>query len=278
MEFTVLCEKFDRDLKAIKMSPVGIIEESTMAINLCHKFLKILKSKILQDGFENKMAEIKFFKSIKQIPLMPLIYYSEIRSFELQFPKGNVDCQIEHIKKKINKLNRFFLINLDFIQYINSGFKHFDEQYFTREFLEDYHITSSNFYFQDSDFATSRDMLLGKVDAYNKFIIYLQNRLIHKNVSEINIQSESNTNPKLKWTSSKSALTELIYALHHSNVINNGNVEIKDIAISLQNSFNIDLPDFYKTYLEIKSRKKSKTKFLDELSINLISKMNKSEE
>ncbi|MBN4058083.1 RteC domain-containing protein, partial [Olleya sp. AH-315-K02] len=35
--------------------------------------------------------------------------------------------------------------------------------------------------------------------------------------------------------------------------------------------------DFYKVYSEIKVRKKSRTKFLDELSIGLSSEMNKSD-
>ena len=278
MEFRLLCEKFEKQLEGIEILPSDILVRSTKAINLSRDFLHTLKMDIVKSDFNSKSDEIIFFKQTKQIPLVLLIYYSEIRSFELQFPKGNTDCQRKYIKKKINKLNRFFLINMDFIQYLESGFIHFDEQYFTRDFLEDYHITSSKFYFQDPDFSTSRDMLLGKVKAYNKFIIYLQNRLAQTNIVKVDAQSATMYNPNLKWTSSKSALTELIYALHHSQVINNGNVEIKDIALSLQHLFNFDLTDFYKTYLEIKLRKKSRTKFLDKLSTNLISEMEKSEE
>lgn len=278
MEFKLLCDKFEKQLGEIEILPSNIVTRSTTGINLSRDILHSFKKRIIKSDFKLKSDEIIFFKQTKQIPLIPLIYYSEIRSFELQFPKGNMDCQRKYIKKKINKLNRFFLYNMDFIQYIESGFTHFDEHYFTRDFLEDYHITSSKFYFQDPDFSTSRDMLLGKVKAYNKFIIYLQNRMLQTITVKINPQSATNYNPNLKWTSSKSALTELIYALHHSRVINNGNVEIKDIALSMQYLFNIDLTDFYKTYLEIKSRKKSRTKFLDKLSTNLISQMDNSEE
>ena len=277
MEFNLLCEKFEKELEGINILPSDILARSTKAINLSRDFLYILKKEIIKNGFNDKSDEIIFFKQTKQIPLIPLIYYSEIRSFEIQFPKGNIDCQRKYIKKKINKLNRFFLYNMDFVQYLESGFTHFDEHYFTRDFLEDYHITSSKFYFQDPDFSTSRDMLLGKVKAYNKFIIYLQNRLTQKKSAEIETKSNTIHNPNLKWTSSKSALTELIYALHHSRVVNNGNVDIKDIALSMQHLFNFDLTDFYKTYSEIKSRKKSRTKFLDELSTNLISQMENSE-
>lgn len=82
----------------------------------------------------------------------------------------------------------------------------------------------------------------------------------------------------LHWTSSKSALTELIYSLYHSNVINNGNLDIKELANALEDIFQVDLGDFYKIFAELKSRKKSRTKFLDELSIILQHQMDKSEE
>lgn len=278
MELKLLCQKFEQELEEIKMMPSDVLERSTSAINLSRDFLHILKKEILKDNFKTKDEEIEFFKLTKQIPLIPLIYYSEIRSFEIQFPRGNVDCQRKYIKKKISKLNRFFLYNMDFVQYIKLNLNHFDEQYFTRDFLETYYITSSKFYFQDPDFSTSRDMLYGKVKAYNSFVIYLQNRLTQKNIINNTSQTEFSPNNNLKWTSSKSALTELVYALHHSRVINNGNVDIKDIALSMQHLFNFDLTDFYKTYSEIKARKKSRSKFLDELSTNLISQMDNSDE
>lgn len=64
--------------------------------------------------------EITFFKEIKQIPLKELIYYSEIHSLETQFPKVGKEYQLKFINKKISKLNRFFVYNMDFGRYINS--------------------------------------------------------------------------------------------------------------------------------------------------------------
>ena len=82
----------------------------------------------------------------------------------------------------------------------------------------------------------------------------------------------------LQWTSSKTALTELIYALHHSRSINNGNADIKEIASVLQKVFHFDLGNFYKIFSEIKSRKTDRTKFLDNLSNGLLVQMENSEE
>lgn len=276
MRFKLLCENFEKELKEIRQASVAIIERSTLAINLSRGLLSDFRKDIIEAPFVSNEEEIDFFLNIKQIPLVPLIYYSEIRSFEIQFPKADIDIQRKYIKKKINKINRFFLYNMDFVQYVESNFSHFDLQYYTRDFLDDYHITSSKFYFQDPEFTTPRDMLLGKVKAYQQFIIYLQNRLYQKENDSIKSQNLVTNN--LHWTASKSALTELIYALYHSRAINNGNVEIKDIANVLQQVLDYKIGDYYKIYGEIKTRKKSRTKFLDELSTNLLIEMDRAEE
>lgn len=272
-ELNDISKKFLSQIQTIESNSSNILDCTNKSIALCRNTLHQLKSKILKSEL-NKAEEIEFFKSIKQIPLVPLMYYSEIRSFELQFPKSNLDVQIKYIKKKLDKLNRFFLYNMDFGQYIESNLSHFDEQYFTRDYFDNLPITSSKFYFQDPDFSTARGMLLGKYKAYQLFIKYLQNRLnevLNPNLNGSYYQS------KLKWTSSKAALTELIYALHYNRVINNGNIDIKEIAISLQSVLQFELGDIYKTFSEIKSRKISRTKFLDDLSAGLLSQMDKSE-
>jgi len=278
MEFAIQCESFDRDLKAIERLPVGILEQSTMAINLCHNLLQILKSKVLQHGFENKMAEINFFKSIKQIPLMPLIYYSEIRSFELQFPKGNIDCQRKHVIKKINKVNRFFLQQLDFGQYIDSNQSHFDLQYYTREFFETYHLYTSNFYFQDHDFSTSRDMLLGKFNAYTQLVTYLNNRLYNLDPHVVTTEIPKIKAEKLIWPFSNTDWVELMYALSSAGMAQRNQIGIKKVSKRMEDVFDFSPKDLYKTYQNIKNRKNSRTLFLDALTTSLLSDMDSSEE
>src|SRR5690606_27119616 len=79
--------------------------------------------------------------------------------------------------------------------------------------------------------------------------------------------------PKLKWTGAKVDLIELVYALHYSGLISNGQAGLIEIAKSLENLFAIKLGDIYRTFLEIRNRKSSQTKLLDTLKVNLINKM-----
>jgi hypothetical protein len=278
LEFNDISNIFLSELEKLQLKHTNVIELSENCIKLCRDLLNRFRRKIIDYNFKSLEEEIEFFKLTKQIPLVPLIYYSEVRSFEIQFPKANTDSQKKYTKRKINKINKFFLYNMDFVRYIESNSTHFDRQYFTRDYLDSHIITYSKFYFQDPEFSTARDMLFGKVKAYLKFIDYLQNRL-QKNgkIGRYKVNGLDQVSP-LKWTASKTALTELVYALHSNRAINNGNVDIKEIATTLQHLFQYDLGDFYKTFSEIKSRKISRTKFLDELSSALLSQMDKAEE
>lgn len=111
-------------------------------------------------------------------------------------------------------------------------------------------------------------------------IVYLKteiNKLENSNGMELTInpyQKES----RLFWTANKTDLVELIYALHTTGAINSGTADIKEMASVCERLFNIELGDYYRTYLEIRSRKINQTKFLDKLKESLIVRMEKADE
>lgn len=82
----------------------------------------------------------------------------------------------------------------------------------------------------------------------------------------------------MNWTGSKVSMIELIYVLHYQGVFDNGNTDIRLIAKYFEDIFNIDLGDFYHTYLELKNRKVNRTKFLDSLRDGLTRKMDEQDE
>ncbi len=265
-------------LDEIRLENLPILEQSYRSIELSRNLLTVFKRNILVNDFESIEKEIVFFKKIKQIPLVKLIYFSEIHSFEIQFPKVDRAAQLKFIKKKINKLNRFFLYNLDFGQYVNSGATHFDKAYYTRDHLDTYHITTSKFYFQDPDFCTPRDMLLGKFKAYTSLINYMdqkkhfiKNRV---NGSVVNIKSTE----KIPWPFTNTDWVELLYALSASGIAKQKGLSIIKLSKILQEVFDFTPKKIYKTYQDIKNRKNSRTLFLDQLTTSLLSEMDKSEE
>src|SRR5690606_29638157 len=124
----------------------------------------------------------------------------------------------------------------------------------------------------DHRFCTSHDYKVAKILANDLIQVYLEDQLNNSSKKKLS------DNSSLNWTASKTALTELIYALHAKGVFNNGNADIKLIAKTSESAFNIDLGDFYHTFMELKARKINRTKFLDSLCEALIKKMDEQDE
>lgn len=278
MNLELLSAQLSDQLEKIKLQNESILKQAKRSIILCRSILNEFKKKVLNFGFKSTEEEINFFKETKQLPLKELIYFSEIHSFEIQFPKADKSAQLKFIKKKIKKLNRFFLYNLDFGQYIKSGSTHFDKEYYTRDHLDTYHITTSKFYFQDPDFCTPRDMLLGKYKAYDSLVGYMiEKQLKVKRGLNGNYLNGKQTE-KIDWPFSNTDWVELVYALYASGISKKNKLSIVKLSQILQEIFNFKPKEIYKTFQDIKNRKNSRTIFLDQLVTSLLNEMDKSEE
>lgn len=238
-------------------------------IKYCRNILEKYRKEIYLNGFPDTPAEILFFKVQKQIPLTYLIYYSNLYSYLNNFPKGGKKFQESFIELEINRLNIFFQHESEFSTYMELNQNHLDEFYFTRKFNFSMPPKTYQFY-TDSNYNTSHDLVLAELNANKFYLKYLQQQWEGMNNSLGDSLAKAT---KLQWTESKAALIELIYALHEQKAFNGGKVDLKDIANFFQNVYEFDKADMYRTFTELKSRKKSQTQFLDELSCNLSSKM-----
>ena len=68
-------------------------------------------------------------------------------------------------------------------------------------------------------------------------------------------------------------MVELVYALYAGAVYNNGLAEIKEIAETFEQLFQVDLGNYYHVFNEIRLRKKNRTSLLDLLREKVIRKM-----
>lgn len=76
--------------------------------------------------------------------------------------------------------------------------------------------------------------------------------------------------PLLKWTGDKIELVELIYGLHETKSINNGETDIKTLAEFFELIFQIDLGHYYGAARDIWRRtKEERAKFLILMQKNL---------
>lgn len=70
----------------------------------------------------------------------------------------------------------------------------------------------------------------------------------------------------LRWTGSKRALVELIYALETNGDFNKGTTTLKEIAGYFERMFSIDVDDLYLSYLEMRSRKTNRTRYFGNIA------------
>ena len=243
-------------------------------IHLILECLSELKGYVLKRGFKNTDEEIRFFKYQKPAIVAKLIYYNAIYKIETKKPYGAKPIR-KYLNKELKKLKRFFDNNLDFYKYYRSNNSFLDEKMFVRG-KHDIKLWLDTYYFQsDQSFSTSHDYKVAKIMANDLIQVYLEDQL-YCTYKRLFIKRTAISG--LNWTGSKADLTELIYSLYYQSVLDNGNTDIRLIAEYFENAFNIDLGNFYHTYLEIRNRKRNRTKFLDALRDNLIKKMDEQEE
>lgn len=222
--------------------------------------LSELKEYVLKTGFSDEDEEIRFFKHQKPTIVAKLIYYNAVYKIEAKRHYGGKEVLEEYFNKELSKLKI-------------SNSTYLDHAYFVRG-NHNVQLNLDTFYFEtDHSFSTSHDYKVAKIIANDLIQDYLEYQL-----SKTAVGDKSNALPNLHWTGSKTALTELIYALHSQGIFNNGNADIKPIVKVFESTFNIDLRDFYHTFLELKSRKINRTKFLDTLKETLIRKMDGQDE
>lgn len=256
-----------------------VLHKAEHGISRTEKFIKLLRQKVLETGFNNSEEEISFFKHVKPQIFSKLIYYVKLFNIESKRPRSSSKFQIKYLNGHINKLQVYFNDNLEFYHYYRRGATTLDEEYFIRGKSDLRSPTESYHFFIDDQFATSQDTTVAMIMAYDMLIVYLQ-----QEIEKLESNNNTTQNPmkqassKLFWTGNKTELIELIYALHSSGAINSGTADIKEVASMFEQVFSIELGNYYHTFIEIRARKNSKTKFMDKLTDSLNKRFNDSDE
>lgn len=266
-----IIKKLEDEIKEVSLELDGSIALYEVIIELILSRLSEIKEYTLKNGFDSINEEIHFFKYQKPVIVAKLIYYNAIYKIETKKP-NDIKAIRKYINGELRKLKRYFESNLEFYKYYRTGSSFVDEKLFVRG-KHDIKLSLDTVYFEtDHRFSTSHDYKAAKIIANDLIQVYLEDQLNHSNHKKV-----SNNSP-LSWTGNKTALIELIYALHAQGAFDNGNADIKVIATTFESVFNIDLGDFYHTFMELKSRKINQTKFLDSLRDALIKKMDEQDE
>lgn len=273
--FKKLISETDNKLKIIQIENENPVHASVLSIEIITQSLIELKKFVVKHEFRSEIEEINFFKNIKPSLVSKFIYHNTILYIETRKPKSKKKHLKKYLRKELKKVKNFSVDNWEFYKYHKMNNTIYDSEYFIRERSKVEFILFDHFYEIDQSFSTTHDYKVARIIANDLIQLYLEDQLINlKHLPKEKLLDQLDLN----WTESKVALIELIYALYARSVFNNGNIDIKWIAKSFEKMLNIDLGEFYHTYLELRSRKINQTKFLDSLREALIKKMDEQDE
>lgn len=269
---TQLVEVKDELLSKLQLiSRTNKLSQAIKSVGLILYYIERIKSILNNDSFKSQNEEIYFFKEINPEIFHRLIYFNKVLKIESKLKVGGKKRQKKILKKEHEKISKFFRNNKDFCSYMRLKHTHFDAIYFRRN--ENAWIN----YFESFDYysfapliSTPHSIKASYLLGYDLLLDYINSK-----TSRLKDDQDFQTGTEkfnLKWTDSKTDLIELIYALHSKGCFNNGSAEIKEIATCFSEIFSIELGDFYRNFLEIKSRQ-NPTKLLTQLQEKLQNKI-----
>jgi len=268
-------QRIESEIKNIQNSETHSANQIKQIISFIEERINELKIFIRNYSFKNEQEEILFFKELKPSICCLLLYY--IRVYHIEERRfGKTDfAQSVYLSKELRQVEKNNEQIGNFYQYYKSGNTNFDYLYFCRNSYNILLDTSCNSFEKERFFSTNHDYDVANIIAND----LLKNYLIAE-TNKLNGQLYYKTidimyNHKMQRTDSKTSLVELIYALYSSGCINNGNISLKEMAQFTEAIFQIEIGDPYRTFLEIRGRKKSRTAFLDEMKNKLIETMDK---
>lgn len=257
-----ILEQVEADIFEIDLYGYDIIETSLSMVHKLQTVLDELRVKIQTYIFPTKEDEILFFKTQKPELLGRLLFFYKIYKIETQCPNGSDEVIRKYINQELDNLTYFFNRNLDFYQYYRSHSTIYDEYYFIRGKADLRLCTDSAQFDKDPNFSTGYDYTVAKILANEMLRIYLNQRLQLLEKKQLtNDIKISLSDFKLKWTGTKSEAIEWGYGLFAAKTLNYGNATIKEVMAFVETAFDIELGDYYRTYLSLKNRKKDRTAF-----------------
>lgn len=270
MDIKTYCEQLQQELKS-QLDLIGLDNrEAISKISKCMIALSAaitkLKAFARSYTFSSSTEEIHFFKETKPVLLSQYYYYDKLFSIKVNEPFTGVSKLQAYYYEQLTGLQEFIAAHAEFYRYCLSNSKVLDDKYFVRNTSP---LTDPDI---DSNFSTGYDNTLARIMAaqlVREYVFGLIQKLDADN---------GNQTSNLKWTGTKSALIELIYALQSVDSVNGGKADIKQIADSFENLFNISLGNYYRHFQEIRLRKSGKATFLDLMKEKFIQRMDELDE
>lgn len=268
--FNELYGSLEKELSEIEVNTADFVQQLRHSIDACNAALLRLMQFVQANGFSSSEQEIIFFKQMKPSLAGLLFYYKKLFQIELARPAGGYKQHASQLESELDKINAFFQENKFVLSYYRSGDTFLDDKLFVR--VNGASNWRSELPVADG-FISLADQLVTEYVANQKLERWIEMALgnaLAKNEAD-------GVQDALRWTDTKAALTEFIYAVFATGSFNNGRATIKQIADFFQKNFGIDLGNYYRTIQEIRIRKSGQTNYTDRLKKALVQYMDETD-
>lgn len=248
----------------------NVIQESMKMAFLLKDLLTETRESVMRDGFLDETDEIEFFRKIKPEILGKLLYYNKVFRIETSCPVCRGSIYQHYFSTELEKLEQNYkehIGNSEFYRYYRSGNKDQDTVFFVRGNINLNNGLHSYIFEADLSFSTYYDHKVSRIiesDLLSEYLLLKVNEGMDYGILALEPGSE-----QMCWTESKNALIELIYALHATQCITNGQVGIRKVALLFQNIFNVQLGDVHHAFHRMKDRSGNRSIFLERMKSSL---------
>ncbi|MBX3253330.1 MAG: RteC domain-containing protein [Chitinophagaceae bacterium] len=238
------------------------IDSIINAINIVTTSITEVNIYVLSNPFQTETDEIYFFKKIKpELDGRLIFYLMLLRLRQCTVTSGESAILV----KQLNRIDQFYKTESAFYLYYKLDRKDFDDKYFLRKSsAKEFPYDEEHIHF---DFATNTYMSAkaARIIAYELFKIHVESTIPS---AEASTKKQNRNESGLIWTASVADFVEFVYSAHEYGLFGK-KVKISTLTNFLSNSFGIRVTNIYKTWEDIRLRKKDKTPFMRSMMSSL---------
>jgi hypothetical protein len=244
------------------------VKQGREAVEVIFNIVLKLKDFALSYDFADDAEKISLYKVYKPLFVSELYYHLKLYRLESERPEP-LRQQKPYLRKKIKTVTDWLDDHKGFCKYMRLGKTNRDAEFYLPGY-EDKLYTPLFSFDRDPAFCAAKGQEAALLIANKRLLIELESQLaaLKKRVGGFLGL------PKLKWTFKAIDLVELIYGLYLTGAINNGKAELKDIAETFQQVFDVKLDNYSFTFTQsIHYRKSGSIRFLREMIEAILKKL-----
>ncbi|WP_297338442.1 RteC domain-containing protein [Algoriphagus sp.] len=253
----------ERDLGILMLDGENKLIQFESAFYMVDKALEKVKAFLSNYEFTSEEEEVEFFKMKMTEFLKESVYYSELFNMESLKPPGPKKEIKRFYEKELRSIQYFLQSHQNLYNYLLTKKTNQDKIFFLRSAQAPVYKPNLFWHTLDTRYCTVYTLYFARIKGTLALSQYIHHQLKIIN-GEVVMGTYQKKNP-LRWTGKKVELIELVYALKLAGVLNHGRADLKEIALKMGAFFGLNLNDFYRTFTEISTRKKSRTAFLDSM-------------